>query len=294
MRGSKVLLMALVLLPVLSEAQSDWRESVMDWRHERAQKLQAPGGWLSLVGLHWLKDGLNRVGAAPDNDVRLSRGPDHVGNLTVDAGDVRFCVTPGADVRIDGEERACSDMVTDAEGEPTRVTFGSVTFYVIDREGNLGLRVKDSQADTRLDFRGLDYFPLDRDWLVHARFVPFEEPRTLAVPDVTGIVQQMPTPGRIVFERGGREHSIIAVRYEGDDELFLIIADRTNGKRTYGGGRYLYTPLPGQDGTVPVDFNKAYNPPCVFTAYATCPLPPPQNRLDLAIEAGELVYGEDH
>lgn len=281
------------VLPGNAAAQSDWRQSVLDWRQERAEGLRQPGSWLSLVGLHWLEEGVNRVGTAPDNDIRLAAGPEHVGRITLDGDGPRFCRAPGADVRIDGEERQCADLVTDTEGEPTQVTFGSVTFHVIDREGNLGLRVKDSQAETLRNFRGLEYFPLDRDWRVRARFVAFDEPRAIEVPDVTGIVQSLPSPGRVVFERNGREYVLDAVRYEGDDEFFLIIADRTNGKQTYGGGRYLYTPLPDAQGNVIVDFNRAYNPPCVFTAYATCPLPPPQNRLDLAIEAGELVYGHE-
>lgn len=269
-----------------------WREQLRDWRQDRAEGLQAPDGWLSLIGLHWLSDGLNLVGTAPDNDVVLPAGPDHVGRMEVDSGNVVFCRAADTDVRIDGERPPCAPMTSDAAGEPNLVRFGSVTLYVIDREGNLGLRVKDSQADTRLDFAGLEYFEPDPAWRIEADFEPFDEPRSIDVPDITGIVQQLPSPGRVVFERNGRTHVLDAVRYEGDDELFLIVADRTNGRQTYGGGRYLYTPLPDAGNTVTVDFNRAYNPPCVFTAYATCPLPPPQNRLDLAIEAGERMYGD--
>lgn len=283
-------LLLLCLSSTVFAANADWKREVLEWREARAEGLQEPDSWLSLIGLYWLSDGLNRVGTAPDNDIVLAAGPEHMGRVVVDGGDVRFCRATGSGVRIDREERECSPMTTDAEGEPTLVRAGSVTFHVIDREGNLGLRVKDSQADTRLDFAGLDYFELDPAWRVEARFEPFGEPRAIEVPDVTGIVQKLPSPGRVVFERDGKTHALDAVRYEGSDEFFLIIADRTNGRQTYGGGRYLYTPLPDEDGTVTVDFNRAYNPPCVFTAHATCPLPPPQNRLDLAIEAGELMY----
>lgn len=291
MRATFFLLTALLSFSAAA-ADDGWREQLMDWRQDRAEGLQAPDGWLSLIGLHWLSDGLNLVGTAPDNDVVLPAGPDHVGRMEVDGGKVIFCRAAGTDVRIDGEKRPCATMTSDAAGEPTLVGFGSVTLYVIDREGNLGLRVKDSQADTRLDFAGLEYFEPDPAWRIEADFEPFDEPRSLDVPDITGIVQQLPSPGRVVFERNGRTHVLDAVRYEGDDELFLIVADRTNGRQTYGGGRYLYTPLPDAGNTVTVDFNRAYNPPCVFTAYATCPLPPPQNRLDLAIEAGERMYGD--
>lgn len=293
MRKVAIALAFAIGLPAAADDDA-WRQAVLDWREQRAESLQAPGGWLSLVGLYWLSEGLNRVGSAPDNDIRLGAGPEHVGGIHLEDGKPRFCRAPGSDVRIGGEERECAVLLTDAAENPTEVTFGSLTFYVIDREGNLGLRVKDSRADTRLDFRGLDYFPLDPDWRVEARFEPFDEARVIEVPDVSGIVQKMPSPGRVVFERDGRTHRLDAIRYEGSDEFFLILADRTNGKRTYGGGRYLYTPLPDDAGNVTVDFNKAYSPPCVFTAYATCPLPPPQNRLDLAIEAGELVYEGPH
>lgn len=283
--------LALVLSVPAGAADDDWRREVMEWREDRAEKLREPDGWLSLIGLHWLSDGLNLVGTAPDNDIVLAAGPDHVGRFEIDGANVRFCRADSGGVRIDGAERPCATMITDAEGEPTRVRIGSVTMYVIDREGRLGLRVKDTQADTRLDFAGLEYFEPDPAWRIEAEFEPFDEPRTIDVPDIVGIVQRLPSPGRVRFEKNGRTHVLDAVRYEGDDELFLIVADRTNGRQTYGGGRYLYTPLPTEEGTVTVDFNKAYNPPCVFTAHATCPLPPPQNRLDLAIEAGEKMYG---
>ncbi len=284
--------LVLVLSAPAGAAGDDWRREVMEWRDDRVARLQEPDGWLLLIGLHWLSDGLNLVGTAPDNDIVLAAGPDHMGRIELDGGRVRFCRAAGSDVRIGGEQRPCAALTTDAEGEPTRVRAGSVTFYVIDREGRLGLRVKDTQADTRLDFAGLEYFDPDPAWRIEAEFERFDEPRTIDVPDIVGIVQRLPSPGRVRFEKNGRTHVLDAVRYEGDDELFLIVADRTNGRQTYGGGRYLYTPLPTDDGTVTVDFNKAYNPPCVFTAHATCPLPPPQNRLDLPIEAGEKMYGQ--
>lgn len=292
MRALTVLLLVFPMAAAAADAESH-EQDVMAWRQDRVERLKEPDGWLSLVGLHWLLDGLNRVGTAPDNDIVLDRGPDHVGSVIREGAEVRFCPHPEADVRVDGNKTdECVTMTSDAAGdEPTTVTFGSTLFYLIDREGHLGLRVKDSRADTRLDFAGIDYFPIDAAWRIKARFEPFDEQRAIEVPDVTGIVQGLPSPGRLVFERNGETFALDAVRYEGDDEFFLIFADRTNGKTTYGAGRYLYTPLPDDDGIVQIDFNKAYNPPCVFTPYATCPLPPPQNRLDLAVTAGEKMYG---
>lgn len=284
---------AILAIAACSIDTYDHEREVMQWRVERAERLQQPEGWLSLVGLHWLSEGASRVGAAPGNDILLAGGPPRVGKVVVENGAVRFCAEPGAGVHLEpppSDDSDCPLLVPDAQGEPTKVAFGSVHFYVIDREGHLALRVKDSQAATLRDFDGLEYFPVDGEWRVSAVFEPHPEPRTIQVPDITGLVQELPNPGRLVFAKEGEPRVLDAIRFDGDDRLFLVFADRTNGKTTYGGGRYLYTPLPDQEGGVLIDFNKAYNPPCVFTEYATCPLPPPQNRLDLAVTAGEKIY----
>lgn len=294
MRWILLLAVSLAAVDDAAAGPTDHASDVAAWRQERHQRLMQPDGWLSLVGLHWLGEGRNRVGAVPGNDVVLDKGPGHVGEAIREGDSVRFCPADEADLRVDGTPPGgCVEMIPDtADGPPTTVRFGSLSFYLIERAGRLALRVKDSEAETLREFRGMDYFPVHRDWRVEAVFEPHDPPRTIAVPDVTGIVQELPNPGRLVFEKEGRRHALDAVRYQGADELFLIFADRTNGDTTYGGGRYLYTSLPDAEGRVPVDFNKSYNPPCVFTEYATCPLPPPQNRLDLAITAGEKMYGE--
>lgn len=293
MRMLMVVAVVLAGAAATATAPDDHESEVLEWRQERHQRLMRPDGWLSLVGLHWLAEGGNRVGAAPDNDIVLDKGPGHVGDAILADGGVRFCPAADAEIRVDGESASeCRAMTPDVAGEPTTVTFDSISFYLIDRAGHLALRVKDSRADTLSDFEGMEYFPVSAEWRVRAVFEPHDSPRAIDVPDITGIVQELPNPGRLVFDKDGSRHSLDAVHYEGSDEFFLIFADRTNGRVTYGGGRYVYTPLPDDEGRVWIDFNKAYNPPCVFTEYATCPLPPPQNRLDLAITAGEKMYGE--
>src|SRR5690606_13501956 len=152
------------------------------------------------------------------------------------------------------------------------------------------LRVKDTEAATRTGFLGIDYFPIDPSWRVTAKWVPFEPVHKLEIPNVLGDIDEMPVPGKAVFERDGKTFELLPVLEEpGADSLFFILADRTSGKQTYGAARFLYTDMP-KDGKLVIDFNKAYNPPCAFTPFATCPLAPPENRLDLAITAGEKKY----
>ena len=266
-------------------------EAAMQWRAQRDASLRKPDGWLSLIGLHWLEEGRSTVGSAANNDVVLAAGPASVGELSVADGQVTFCPA-SPEVTVGGATVECAELASDATGDPTLVRFGSVQFYVIDREGALGLRVKDAQAATLQAFEGMEYFPYAPQWRVDARFIPNPDGSVIELPNVLGTVEYMANPGQLVFEHDGREFTLQAAQYEGDDELFLIFGDRTNSKTTYGAGRFVYTPLPDADNRVAIDFNRAYNPPCVFTPYATCPLPPPGNRLDVAIEAGELNYAD--
>ena len=166
---------------------------------------------------------------------------------------------------------------------------GSLLFYLIRRGDKIGVRVKDSQSEARRNFRGLDYFPIDPGWRIEARFEPYDPPRSISVPNVLGQDNDEKSPGAIVFEHGGKTYRLDPVLEPGETDYFVIFGDRTNGKTTYGAGRFLYVAPPVGGKTV-IDFNKAYNPPCVFTDFATCPLPPPQNKLPIPVEAGEEEY----
>lgn len=293
MMKTKILLVLALLVPAVGHAgpaPDDYRASIRAWRAERVADLKAPGGWLSLIGLHWLEPGSSRVGSAPSNDIVLNAGPAYVGTVHVKDGDVRFCPAGDSGVRVDGQRVECAVLIDDANGNPTRVTFGSVSLYLIERYGRLALRVKDLHAPARVHFQGLDYFPISKEWRIEGRFVPYEEPHTLKFPTVVGTVGTAPNPGRIVFEVNGEQYDLDVIRHPDSDDFFVIFGDRTNGKTTYTPGRFLHVAFPDENGHVIVDFNKAYNPPCVFTPYATCPLPPPQNRLDLKVTAGERMY----
>jgi uncharacterized protein (DUF1684 family) len=181
------------------------------------------------------------------------------------------------------------DLQTDQSGEPTILQHGSLSFYVIQRNERLGVRVKDADAAALKSFHGLESFPFSESWRVAARFEPSSPPRHISVPNVLGNVTSEESPGALAFEYSGKTYRLDAVREAGTEDYFIIFGDATNGHETYGGGRFLYA-SPPKDGQTVLDFNKAYNPPCVFTPYATCPLPPPQNRLSIRIEAGEKSY----
>jgi len=260
---------------------------VEEWRASRYEALRRDHGWLTLSGLGWLKAGVNRVGSDPESDVVLPRGPLHVGTLTVTPHGAR------ASGSWQHEGRPVDDLllVDDRDGQQTLLELGSLRLCLIERGGRLALRTWDLDAPARRDFAGVDHWPVDPAWRIEGRFEATPG-RTLAVPDVLGTVDDEESPGDVAFEIGGATHRLQGLPGGPTGELWLVFGDVTNGHETYGGGRFLYTAPPAADGSVVVDFNRAYNPPCAFTAFATCPLPPPENRMDLAIEAGEKSYGK--
>jgi uncharacterized protein (DUF1684 family) len=273
---------------------ADHAKQIETWRAQRVERLKAPNGWLSLIGLHWLKDGKNTVGSAKGNDIVLAAGPARLGAITLKNGKATIEIDPKSAATIDGKTLASSELLDDSHEKPTTVAFGTASFYLIDRNGKKALRVKDSEAKTRKQFKGIDSFAIDPGWVVDAKFEEFKPAHTLDIPTVLGTVDKMTVPGKVTFMREGKSYSLLPVLEAPDaKELWFIFADRTSGKETYGAARFLYADLP-KDGKLVIDFNKAYNPPCAFTPYATCPLAPPENRLDLRVTAGEKKYAEGH
>jgi len=296
--------LAIAMLPTTactSEQPAATREAdvahtaeVEAWRSMRLERLQAPTGWLSLVGLHWIEPGTHRIGSAADNDIVLATGPAQLGVVRLDEAGVHFTPAEGVGVTANNAAVAGETAVpADSSGGPMHIDFndGQASFQVIERGGRYGLRVRDAQAPTRTGFRGIEQYPIDAGWRFDARFEPNPDGTTIDIVNVLGMTDAMPNPGALVFERDGKPYRLQAVD-EGGDQLFVIFADRTNRKDTYGAGRFVYVDRP-VDGRTVLDFNYAYNPPCAFTAYSTCPLPPPENRLDLEVTAGEKRYHGD-
>lgn len=266
------------------------------WHAERISRLRSDTGWLTLVGLHPLPEGVHSLGASTDADVILAAGaPYWLGSLAVTEDEIMFSVHPDAEVAIldtPSEERLVSTfLVSDRDGPPTKLATGSMVFYIIDRGGQLFLRVKDRQSEALKSFQGIERYQVDAHWRIMARLEP--GPASLEVPDVLGNQSATGSPGILVFEIEGQEFRLTPTGEPGE-RMFLVFGDATNGTSTYPGGRFLVIDAPEADGTVNLDFNRAYNPPCVFTPYATCPLPAPANALSVAIEAGEMMWGAPH
>lgn len=271
-------------------AASDYRASMESWRADSERKLKAPDGWLSVAGLFWLKEGENRIGSDPSLPIVLppKRSPALVGAFDLKDGKIGFRIAPKVHVMVNGKPVLTAAMKPDSEGKPDLLQFGDFTMFVIKRGNRYAIRLRDLHSQMREEFTGLHWYPVDEKLRVVAKWTAYPSPRNLAVPNVLGETANEPSPGYAEFSLGGSSYRLDPV-LEGD-QLFFIFRDLTSAKTTYGAGRFLYADLP-KDGKVVLDFNKAYNPPCAFTPYATCPLPPKQNRLPVKIEAGELRYG---
>jgi uncharacterized protein (DUF1684 family) len=292
------LLLAVTVLGIATVHATDtdtYTHSIEQWRAARVERLTAPDGWLSLVGLPWLEHGANTLGSAADNAIVIPGAPAHLGTVTWnDDGSVAIALTADSGASIDGTNASTAVLLDDGHEQPTVVRFGSTSFYLVDRNGRKGLRIKNPEAPTRAHFQGIDYFPIDPSWRIQAKWIPAKPGETLQMGTAIGTIDTFPVPGKAVFERDGKTLAILPViEVPGDAQYFVVFADRTSGKETYGAARFLYIDPP-KDGTVVLDFNQAYNPPCAFTPFATCPLAPPENRLDVRVTAGEKKYAGGH
>jgi uncharacterized protein len=270
----------------------DHEAEIRAWHQKRIANLTSEDGWLTLVGLHWLKEGDNSFGSAAENALHFPAGtPARMGTFTVKGDKVALAVQRGVSLTRGDQPFTGGELRSDAEGQPDVLSLGTLRFYVIRRGERFGIRVKDTESETRKKFQGIPTYPVSTAWRIEGRFEPAPTPRKLSVPTVLGTVEEMSSPGTIVFTMNGQEYRLDPVLEPGSDQFFIIFADQTNRTETYGSGRFLYA-APPTDGKVVLDFNRAYNPPCAFSSYATCPLPPPQNRLKLRVEAGEKRYAD--
>ena len=287
--------------------QDPWQTQLLTWRADRAARLQAPEGWLSLIALGWLKEGDNTFGSAEDSRVQITgKAPAHIGIVRLEKGALRLLPPAEGfpkDLQIDGQPANDKDkdknkdqpLLADDADKPSKLTIGTVTIIVINRDGQFALRVKDLQAPTRAAFHGLKWYPPNAAYRVRARWIPYNPPKVLDIPTILGTTTHMPAPGAAEFTIDGQTVRLEPVLEDPKStDLFYIMRDATSKTTTYGAGRFLYSEFPdhglSQPGEVWLDFNRLINPPCAFTAFATCPLPPPQNRLSIPIPAGEQRY----
>lgn len=262
------------------------------WRIERENRLKAPAGWLSVVGLSWLKEGNNSMGSSFGKDVRLPESaPKDLGQITLRGGKakVRFNSVEGvrlgdAKVQKNTDYDLGLDKADKKEGEP-KIKLGSVEFFLIERKNGVGVRVKDSEAEARKNFKGCVWFDENPKYKITAKWVPLKPAKKLMIPDVIGNVNEEDSPGYAEFKLEGKTYKLYPTQE--DDQLFYVFRDKTSGKQTYGSARFLYSNLADKNGEIILDFNKAYNPPCAFTDYATCPRAPEENILSATLLVGE-------
>jgi len=290
-RSTKIVFAGILVASSLSVAlaQASFQQQTKEWRQKREATLKADDGWLTVSGLFWLKEGTNTFGSAKTQDVVLPRNsaPAKAGTLELHNDIVTLRVSDGVDLKVDKQPVREYEMKFDGEKPPVSFNVGTLNLTVIKRGARFGLRVRDRNSEARRQFKGLRWFSANESYRVTATFTAYQEPKEIIIMNVLGDELKMKTPGLLTFQLHGQSFSLRPVIE--DDKLFIIFRDRTSGKTTYGAGRFLYAEMP-KDGKVVLDFNRSENPPCAFTPYATCPLPPAQNRMSISISAGELAY----
>ncbi len=295
--------------PIPMDAEAH-RAAVQAFADARVAELSAPDSWLSLIGLHWLSEGENTVGSASDNDIVLpAKAEPRVGTVVVEGTDVRWRTAPGVTVTqgvdstlnleagsgafppdVSGDPAVMEADLTNSPGEGKFVVLrhGDLNWIAIERGDRMALRLRDNGSAAYAAFQGIDRYPTSEAWRVTARWVPRD--KTVAVPNVLGTVAEVASPAALEFWLDGRRMTLDVPGSEEHGRYMLVFADSTSGRETYGGGRYLWIDGPDAEGRVVVDFNLAYDPPCVWTEYATCPLPTKDNRLPVAVTAGEKIW----
>jgi hypothetical protein len=275
-----------------------YRVEIEKWRQQREERLKSDNGWLTVAGLFWLKEGDNRFGSSPLNDIVLSGHavPAEAGTFILSKGKVALDLNSaaGANILLDGKPVHRDEaMLPDSDDKgPSVLTIGGLKLLVHASGERLGIRVKDKDSPLRKNFTGLHWFPVNEAYRVTGEYIPYAKAKEVEIPNILGDVDKMTSPGEVAFTLQGKQLRMEAVQ-DDPNSLWFIFRDMTSGKETYGAARFLYSDL-SVNGRVVLDFNKAYNPPCAFNPYTTCPLPPPENRLSVRIEAGEMKYSHGH
>lgn len=284
-----ILVLSLAMAGHATSLDAAYQQDYKRWQQELTNDLKT--NWLTLVGLFWLQDGPNRVGGDQKDEIPLpeKKVAPQIGVIEFHSGKAVFTAAAGAKVTSGGKPVQTIELKPDVTGKPTMLVIGDIKFLMIQRAQKFGIRVRDLHSDALKQFQGPEFYPLSGDYVVMAKFIPDAKPHKVRIPSVIGEDQEIDSAGYVEFTLNGQKQRLHALS-EGDGELFFIIKDQTAGHGTYPAGRFLYTPMP-KDGKVMMDFNRAHNPPCAWTSYATCPLPPKENYMTVKVEAGEKFTG---
>lgn len=269
-------------------------QEINQWHSQRVERLKQPTGWLNLAGLFWLKEGENTFGSDESNDLIFPKNtPNKIGSYILNDSVVTLKVNEDVDVLVDSQLVKEFVLIPDTKPNTTKINLGSYEWNLIVRSGNMyGIRLRDLDAEILKTFEGVERFPVNEDWRIYAEFEPFDPPIEIDIPTIIGTIEKEFSPGKLVFNINNKEFELFPTK--SGNGLFIVFADLTSGEETYGAGRFLYTDFPDSNNIVILDFNKAYNPPCAFSKYATCPLPPKENYLKVRITAGEKNYDYGH
>ena len=268
-----------------------YKIEIEEWYVKRLDDLMSENGWLNLAGLFWLEEGINTFGSGENNNVVFPKGtiPERAGYFTVNQGIVKIDVAPGVMITQNGKQVIDKQIFSpDSATNPT-LEYGSLRWFVLKRDKIVGIRLRDIESEHIQKFSGIDRYPVSAEWRIEAVVEHSAEPRRIYITNVLGQTTSQTSHGTVVFMINDKEYRLDAID-GGNDELFVIFGDPTNEHETYPSGRYVYVKRPDEKGNTVIDFNKAYNPPCAFTPFATCPLPPKQNVLPVEIAAGEKNY----
>jgi uncharacterized protein (DUF1684 family) len=281
------------LLPALSESQDFYQEE-MKWREDRHKKMLSSSSWLSIAGLFWLMEGENTFGTSAGCRIHLPSGtaPPLAGKFIYHDGQISVEASPDMLLKIHDKPVIQAQLKGDETGKPDIIELQDLRMWIIKRGERYAIRLRDLNHPPFKNYQRLEYFPPSEIFKVQADYVAYLSPKKVIVETVIGTENEMVSPGYVKFTLQGREFQLIAFR-ENSKQLFIILRDQTSGTETYEASRYMYSTLL-DNGKVDLNFNRAFNPPCAYTPYATCPLPPPKNELDIRIEAGEKTYPDSH
>lgn len=298
--GIKLVLVVTLLVQIFSwgcgakyeeKGSTDYINGIKDWQTKRVDGLKNRSIWLKLAGLYWLDEGENTFGSDKENKIVFpEKAASKMGSIFREENKLTLKVAEGIEITVDSNAVKEMDLISDGDGEPTFMRYGALNWYIIKRgEDRFGIRLIDDEHPALKEFKGIPTFPVNEDWKFAARWEAYNPVKIIEIPSVIGTVSKDTCYGAILFTVDGQEQRLEA---PGNGEnLFVIFADRTSGEETYGAGRFLSAKRNLETGEVELDFNKAYNPPCAFSKYATCPLPPEQNRLKIKVTAGERFEG---